>query len=274
MYKLLCTDMDGTLLNDDKVISERNLKAIKLAHEKGVKIAVCTGRLFTSADYFSELLGVKSPVIASNGAYIREKDRDEVIYKGILGKEKSRVILKVFRKYNIYPHFYTSDIIFTQKLIHSSLAYMQANKKLPKDKQIRVELVHDWESVFCKYEDEILKAVAVDEDEKKIKLAKEELRSTKEFEVVSSLHNNFEVMNKGISKGRAVEILASFYGINRDEVICIGDNENDLSMIEYAGLGVVMGNAEEEIKSIAKFVTDTNNNDGVAKVIAKFILLY
>ena len=87
-YKLICIDMDGTLLNDEKIISENNLRAIKLASEKGVRIAVCTGRIFTSADFFSDLLGVKSPVIASNGAYIREKDRDEVVYKATLRSGK------------------------------------------------------------------------------------------------------------------------------------------------------------------------------------------
>src|SRR5665811_689607 len=122
-YKLICIDMDCTLLNDKKIISERNLRAIRLAYEKGARIAVCTGRIFTSADFFSELLGVKSPVIASNGAYIREKDRDEVIYKATLGAEKCNKLLAVFRQYDIYPHYYTKDIVFTEKLIYSSKFY-------------------------------------------------------------------------------------------------------------------------------------------------------
>ena len=137
-YKLICIDMDGTLLNDKKIISERNLRAIRLASEKGVRIAVCTGRIFTSADFFSELLGVKSPVIASNGAYIREKDRDEVVYKATLGAEKCKKLLSVFRQYDIYPHYYTSDTVFTEKLIYSSSFYEEVNKTLPKDKQVKI----------------------------------------------------------------------------------------------------------------------------------------
>jgi hypothetical protein len=102
--------------------------------------------------------------------------------------------------------------------------------------------------------------------------AKEELSQQEDLEVVSSSSTNFEVMKKGVSKGRAVEILAGFYGIKQEEIICIGDNENDLSMIEYAGLGIAMENSERILLNSAKHITDTNNKDGVAKAIEKFIL--
>lgn len=271
-YKLICIDMDGTLLNDKKTISERNLRAIRLANKKGVKIAVCTGRIFASADFFSNLLGVKSPVIAANGAYIREKDRDEVVYNVALGVEKCKKMLAVFKKYDIYPHFYTKDMIFTENLTYSTAFYAGVNKTLSKDKQIKVVLVKDWNEVFKKYETEIFKGIGVDKDVEKIRKAKISLRDMNDFEVVSSHFDNFEVTNKGVSKGNAVKILADYYGINREQVICIGDSENDLSMIKFAGLGVVMENGDELVKEAAKYITDTNNNDGVAKAIEKFVL--
>jgi Cof subfamily protein (haloacid dehalogenase superfamily) len=271
-YKLICIDMDGTLLNDKKIISERNLRAIRLAYEKGVRIAVCTGRIFTSADFFSELLGVKSPVIASNGAYIREKDRDEVVYKGTLGAEKCNKLLSVFRRFDIHPHYYTENTVFTEKLVYSSKFYEEVNKTLPVDKQIKIELVKDWNEVFHKYESEIFKGIAVDDDLDKIQEAKNILINMEDFEVVSSRIDNFEVMNKGVSKGSAVKILADYYGITREQVICIGDSENDLSMIKFAGLGVAMGNGDDDVKAAAKYITDDNNRDGVAKTIEKFVL--
>ena len=79
-------------------------------------------------------------------------------------------------------------------------------------------------------------------------------------------------MNKGVSKGNSVKILADYYGINREQVICIGDSENDLSMIKFAGLGVAMGNGSLAVKEAAQYITDSNNCDGVAKVIEKFVL--
>ncbi|MBZ9636759.1 Cof-type HAD-IIB family hydrolase [Clostridium sp. FP1] len=271
-YKLICIDMDGTLLNDEKIISAKNLRAIKLASEKGVRIAVCTGRIFTSAEFFSELLGVKSPVIASNGAYIREKDRNEVVYKSTLGVEKCKKLLSVFRQYSLYPHYYTSNIVFTEKLIHSSCFYKEVNKTLPKDKQVEIVLVEDWDEIFEKYESEIFKGIAIDEDLEKLQNAKNQLKGMEDFEVVSSRFDNFEVMNRGVSKGNAVKILGDYYGINSKQIICIGDSENDLSMIKFAGLGVAMGNGNDAVKKTAQYITDSNNCDGVARVIEKFVL--
>lgn len=272
MYKLICLDMDGTLLNSKGKVSDRNIEAIRAASEKGVKVTICTGRIFTSAAYYADLLGVKVPVIALNGAYIKEKDRDEVIYKSILGKENCQKILSVLKKYNIYPHFNAPDIVFTEKLIYSSEGYSKMNKDLPEQWKINIKSVEDWNKTFEEYDDYITKCIAIDDNVEKIQQAKDELLKYEELEVVSSWYNNFEVMCKGVSKGRAVEVLAGFYNIKREEVMCIGDNENDLSMIKYAGLGVAMGNAEESVKKVAQFVTDTNNEDGVAKAIEKFIL--
>ncbi|MBU3112820.1 Cof-type HAD-IIB family hydrolase [Clostridium lacusfryxellense] len=271
-YKLICIDMDGTLLNDKKTISERNIKAIRLAYDRGVRISVCTGRIFTSAEAFSDLLGVKSPVIAANGAYIREKDRDEVIYTSSIGIERCKKLLSVFRKYDIYPHYYTNERIFTENVEYSSRFYEATNKTLPKDKQIKVVLVEDWDLIFKKYEAEIFKAIGIHSNLEKIREAKISIRDMNEFEVVSSHFDNFEVTGKGVSKGNAVQVLANYYGIDSKQVICIGDSENDLSMIKYAGLGIAMGNADENVKEAAGYITDNNNCDGVAKAIEKFVL--
>jgi Cof subfamily protein (haloacid dehalogenase superfamily) len=271
VYKLICLDMDGTLLNSEGQVSKRNINAVKAAHEKGVKVAVCTGRLFASARLYAELLEVKTPVITSNGAYIREKDRDDVIYKSVLGYENSMNILSVLKKYDVTFFYNSSEKVFMKK-IDPDNAYARINNTLPKDKQITLCEVKDWEETFKENQDEILKCICVDKDISKIAEVKQELLKLDGIEVVSSLNTNFEIMNKGTSKGRAVEILAGFYDIASEEIMCIGDNENDISMIKYAGLGVAMGNGEDFVKQAADFVTDTNNNDGVAKAIEKFIL--
>jgi Cof subfamily protein (haloacid dehalogenase superfamily) len=272
MIKLLCIDMDGTLLSSNHGISERTLKAIKAASEKGVKIVVCTGRVFTSANFYSELIGVKAPVIASNGAYIREKDRDEVIYKGLLGIDNCKKVLAVCKKHGLHAHFNTSNTIFTEKIIYSSEYYSKLNKTLPEGSRINIELVENLENTFELHKNEILKCITQDIDDDKIQIAKAELQQIESLTVVSSFEKNFEVMNKGVSKGRATQILAEYYGIIREEIMCIGDNDNDISMIKFAGIGVAMGNGKASIKEIANFVTDTNDNHGVAKAIEKFIL--
>jgi Cof subfamily protein (haloacid dehalogenase superfamily) len=271
MYKLLCLDMDGTLLNNEGKVSERNLEAIKRAHEKGVKVTVCTGRLFTSAKLYADLIEVKVPVIASNGAYIKEKDKDEVIYKSKLGIDNLKIILDVLRKYNIKIYFTSDDTAYVRKF-DTDNGYVRINKTLPKDKQIKVVEIESWDMLLHEYNADILKCICVDKNTEEVLKAKKELLKYNQLEVVSSMPNNFEVMNKGVSKGRAVEILAGFYNLNREEIMCIGDNENDISMIEYAGMGIAMGNGEKFVKEAADFVTDTNNNHGVAKAIERFIL--
>lgn len=270
-YKLICVDMDGTLLSSEKKISKRTVDAVKKAHEKGIHIAICTGRLFTSAEYYANLLGIKTPIISANGAYIREKDRDEVIYKSILGKENCKKILTIVKDYGLCPNFHTPDSIMTDKVDSPYSSYMKLGSNARENRNINIKIVENWDEIFEKYEDEITKCITVDSDLSKLKAAKEELLAIDGLEVVSSFATNFEVMLKGVSKGRAVEILAGYYHFNREEVICIGDNENDESMIKYAGLGVAMGNSEDSIKKIADYITDSNDEDGVAKVIEKFI---
>ncbi|NEU03787.1 MULTISPECIES: Cof-type HAD-IIB family hydrolase [Clostridium] len=269
-YKLLCTDMDGTLLDNDKMVSEGTLDAIKKAHNKGAKIAITTGRIFTSARYYGHLLGIKAPIIASNGAYIREGDN--VIYKCVLGINNCMEILNIFKKYNLVPHFYTANGIFAGDTKYTSRFYAKSNQVVPDEFKINIKKVSQWKDIFDNYEEEILKAVAIDDDFEKLKKAKDEIRSLGKYEVVSSFSNNFEVMNKNVSKGRAVEMLTKHFNISKDEVIAIGDSENDLSMISYAGLGVAMKNGEDLVKNVASYITDTNDNEGVKKVIEKFIL--
>lgn len=101
--------------------------------------------------------------------------------------------------------------------------------------------------------------------------AKKEFKKQEDLEVVSFGKINFEVMSKSTSKGIAVKKFCDILGIDSKEVICIGDNENDISMIEFAGLGIAMGNATDEVKSKSDFVTDTNANNGVAKALRKVL---
>lgn len=271
-YKLICIDMDGTLLNDDKKISNQNIEAIKKAHDKGVNIAICTGRIFISARYFAELIGVKAPIIASNGAYIREKDKEEVVYKVPLGKDNCEEIEKILNRYDFHKYYNQFDSIVSGKAFPKDYRYVIVNNTLPKKHKINLVTTDNMGQYIKENSDEILKCVCISTDFEKLSEAKAELLKIDGIEAVSSGRDNIEIMNRGVSKGRAVSKLADFYNISSDEVICIGDNENDISMIKYAGLGVAMGNGESYVKDVADYVTNTNNNSGVAKVIEKFIL--
>ncbi|WP_066874777.1 Cof-type HAD-IIB family hydrolase [Clostridium mediterraneense] len=272
-YKLICIDMDGTLLSDKHEVPELNKEMIKEATKQGVKVAITTGRIFTSAKRYSDLIGTDTPIIASNGAYIREKDKDEVIYESNLSKEQFYKILEVIKKYNLNVYFNTCDTMITESVIPDNHAYKTMDAELADEYKIKFKENADFDKVFDEFKGKILKAICIENENKEtLNKAKEEMQKYDDLEVVSSWHNNFEVMPKGTSKGNAVKILAQMLGIDREEVICIGDSENDLSMIKYAGLGVAMGNALDIVKENADYITDTNSEAGVGKVIQKFIL--
>ncbi|KOF57341.1 MULTISPECIES: Cof-type HAD-IIB family hydrolase [Clostridium] len=278
-YKLLCLDMDGTVLSDEKKVSEENLKAIKAAHKLGTKIAICTGRLFANARVYADIFGIKAPIIASNGAYIRDKDSNDVIYKCVLGKEKARKLYSIVEKYGFLIFFNECNCVISgKKFDNDKNIYVKMNKELPEDRRVRLLYAENMLEVIDKEGDEILKCICIDKESlknnnyEKLNAARKEIERLGGFEIASSFRDNFEVMKSGVSKGNAVKVLADFYGIKQEEVMCIGDNENDLSMIEYAGMGVAMGNAEEIVKKSANYITDTNNNSGVAKAINEFII--
>lgn len=271
MYKLVCVDMDGTLLNSNKTVSSFTKDVIHKASESGVQVVICTGRLYASAIYYQELIDSKDVVITSNGAYIRDTAKNKVIYESRFRVETLDKITSVLREYGIVPELHTFDSVVSEQSGLSTKFYKNINNKMSKEKRINLKNVESMRNYYLDDNNHVLKCIGMDNDLDKIKRVKNELRRMPEIEVVSSNVNNVEIMNKGVSKGQGVKILSEYLNINKDEVVCIGDNENDLSMIQYAGYGVAMGNGDEYIKKEANYITDTNDNDGVAKVILKIL---
>lgn len=277
-YKMLVTDMDYTLLNKEKKISERNREAVRKAIEKGVHMVVATGRIYTSARVYAKLLGLSTPIIASNGAIIREaafsssENTERTMFKDTLNMKAVKEMIKLSRKYGLCCHFFTEDTIYSEKLVTVSLRYTEWNKYLGAEDQVKIIIVDDILEALEGDKAEILKAVVVDRDSEKLQGLRNDILSTGIVSASQSMKDNLEVMNKGVTKGNAVKMLARMYGIDRKEIIAIGDNENDMSMIEYAGMGIAMGNAEESLKNVAKCITGDYQEDGVAEAIEKFIL--
>ncbi|GMB02135.1 Cof-type HAD-IIB family hydrolase [Pelosinus sp. IPA-1] len=273
-YKLVCIDVDGTLLNSKHKITERTKEVILKAHKLGVHIVISTGRMYTDAEYYSNLIGVKSPVIASNGAFIKEKDNDAVIYKDILGESLSLDLLEMFRRHDITPYyctphkFYYGNFMFKLFYLASKILGTRSNK-------LDVQYVYSWEQwkrVLHNEKENIVKSEIIYRDPTSIYELRDELKKMDELEIVDSSKYNIEITRKGVSKGKAVERLALLYDVKREEIMAIGDSENDVSMIEYAGIGIAMGNAEDAVKQKANYITDSNDNEGVANAINKFVL--
>ena len=272
MYKLVAIDLDGTLLNMNKEISERNKKAILQAIEKGVKIVVCSGRVYTGARLYAKEIGSRDPVIACNGAVITDKIDGRIIYSDYMDVEVSLKINSICQKHGVYYHVYAGDTMLTEKLGFTSQKYYERNKSLPSEDRVDIEVVQNMEAKLKSIPDTVLKFVIVNDDLQLLRKVRADMEQLQEIDVMSSNFDNFEVMNKGVSKGSALAKLTDIYGIPAQQMIAIGDNENDVSMFEYAGMSIAMGNGEEIAKAAANYITASNEDDGVAQAIEKFIL--
>ncbi|NLN49238.1 MAG: HAD family phosphatase [Clostridiales bacterium] len=271
-YKMIVTDMDYTLLNKEKTVSPRNKRALRGAMDKGVHIVVATGRIYVSAKFYARLLNIITPIIASNGAIIREGHTNKTIFKSILSTDVAIKMIQLCREKGLFCHLFSDNTVFTEKIVNVSSRYSQWNENLEDEDKIGIKVVDELEEVVRNSKNEIVKAVVVDSNEDSLRYVRNSLNVTGLANISQSLKGNMEVMNKGISKGNAIKILCELYGIDRSNVIAIGDNENDISMIEYAGLGVAVGNAAESVKERADYITGDYLDDGVAQVIENFVL--
>lgn len=272
MYKLVCIDMDGTLLNHNFTIPDENVKVLKEAIKKGVQIALVSGRPYNIGKYFANILGPEVHVIGTNGTYFKYKD---VLYEKRLSKEQIQHIYNVVSKYDLIIHFKGYNKLISNKPVEMSHPYKMINPKLQEEDKMQFVENASLEDTLEAENGEIFKAICFNRNKEFkdiVKKAKEEIKQYDDLEVVSSNELNFEVMKAGTSKAEAVKALSGYLGIDRSEIMCIGDNENDISMIKYAALGIAMSNGSDDIKAQADYITDTNDNAGVAKAISKFIL--
>ncbi|SCP97495.1 Cof-type HAD-IIB family hydrolase [Anaerobium acetethylicum] len=271
-YKLICIDMDGTLLNKEFSIPEENIKVLRQALERGVEIALVSGRPYNFGRYFADKIDKRVHVIGTNGTYFRYGDLE---YKRCLNHEQMRRIYRVAAKYDLVLHFKGANKLISNTPVPEEHPYRRVNPELSDEKKIIIIENASEEEILAAEQDDICKSISYCSDKsvcERVRMAKMELKGYEDFEVVSSNANNFEVMLAGTSKAEAVRILGGYLGIERSRIICIGDNENDISMIRFAGLGIAMGNGSQDIKAEADYITDTNENAGVAKAVRKFVL--
>ena len=256
--KLIASDMDGTLLNDEGKISERNAAAIRKAVDAGVIYTIATGRKNCSIEPYAEKLGLDVPLIAYNGAYVKGSLSKEVLSDSPLDYETSLAVLDYCRQKNYYVQAYVDDTLLVKET--SDFAQMYASFA-------GVEFVALGERFYrlSKAPHKLLLMTAPGRNAE----IKQEL--TEEFGNKIMMTNSFndflEVINPEVSKWNAVKALAEQNGIDLRDTMCIGDSNNDFEMISSAGLGVAVANANDRIRNVAKMVTAANNVDGVALAI-------
>lgn len=270
-YRLIAIDMDGTLLNSHSNISERNRMVLCKAIEKGVNIVLSTGRIHRSAVHYARLTGLNSPIIACNGAVITSADGKDIIFERYIDNNILRSIVEMAEDGNVYYHFYDLSTFYFRKSEDKFKKYHGYYEENFKDQGIRIIGFNNPVEVLNNTS-EFHKLVFIEDDVLKLENLRQKLEKIRGISVCKSWYNNLEIMSEGISKGNALKFLAQMLGIDTSETVAIGDNENDISMLKVAGLAIAMGNGDEIIKKNAHIVTDTNDEDGVAKAIEKYVL--
>ena len=262
-YKILALDMDGTVLDSNNQISERTLAAIRQAQKLGVIVIVATGRPWQSFQKYQRTLQISHPIITYNGGMVISADGREVLHHQKLSATSVLEIIKLGKMYNISQCMWANGRLYiigeTETLQHYAA---EAGVAFEKAKDIE-----------CLAKSGVTKVLWYDIGERIAKCQNElvEKLQAKDVSYFTSLQQYLEFVDIGVSKGIALSTIATQFGVEAHEVMAIGDGMNDISMLNYAGLGIVMKNASDAVKEYADYVTKTNDEHGVAIAIEHFI---
>ena len=267
--RMLFMDLDGTLLNDAKQITEGNRVALEQALERGHGVIITTGRPLKSAMDQAHMLGMDRPgcyLIAYNGAVIYDWTAEKQIFCRSLPYE---AVYKVFdQALTQNEHIQTYD---TWKVLVEQRGDDEAVRRYCKLIGMEFDVIED---VRKDLKEAPVKCLVINYEEKSgLDKIQAWIRGNmhEEVDCFFSCNQYLEVVPKGMSKGEAVKMLCQMMGVEITEAVAVGDAANDLSMIETAGIGVAMANATDEVKAVANYITTRDNNhDGIAEVVERF----
>jgi Cof subfamily protein (haloacid dehalogenase superfamily) len=265
-YKMIVLDLDDTLLRDDQTISERTKKALSEAQEAGVKVVLASGRPTYGMRRVAKELKLDhygSYILSYNGSKIIDCSTDEESYSRTLSPETAHRLYELSKREGVGILTYSEDAI----IVEEPNEFADIESRLT---GLPVEVVPSFKDAI---DGPVVKALMLKEAVRLVEVEKKlQAELDGELCVMRSKPYFLEFTQLGVTKGASLDYLIKPLGIKKEEVIAIGDSYNDLAMIEYAGLGVAMGNAPQDIKEKADHVTSSNMEDGVAEVVETFVL--
>jgi len=264
-YKMLVLDLDDTLLTDDYQISERNKTRLIQAQEKGVKVVLASGRPTPAMMRYARELQLDvydSYMVSFNGAVVTSLKNNQNIFETALTIAEIQSLYDYSRSKNVHIITYSQQGVVSETFSE----YIDVELGLTgiphhKVDSFKAEVSYKAAKCILLEHPDYLKMVEID---------LKQLRP--DLSVARSKPFFLEVMPKGIDKAASIERLAQLLNISREEVIAVGNAGNDLSMVRYAGLGVWVDNVDPDLRHEADLIVSSNNNDGVAEVVERFIL--
>lgn len=274
--KLIVTDLDGTFLNTNHVtIPQENIDAFKKAHEMGIKVAIASGRTKILTDYIVEQLPFLDYLITSNGAITYDMKTGKAVCSTLIDNKQSTEIFNILKDYNlIYEVYFNGDCYMNNE----SYSMFDAEHVPPHIHALLkdfIKPVADLKTLIDGQGIEKLNILSLSGEER-IELEEKINRTcnvafASSFPIVKGANGNLEMTDINATKGFAVKGLADALNIGKESIMCFGDGENDCSMLSFANYSFAMKNGNDIAKETAKFMTETNDNYGVAKAIRKYV---
>lgn len=285
MIKVIASDMDGTLLDNNHMLNERTIAAIKAAQKAGIRFMISTGRSFKQVEHVMKDVGIKCDYIVSSGAEIRNED-NEILQSSCMNIEDCRAVYEVLSKYNVTTIFGGEDgdycigstsereqeLIDHMRTFHPNLSEEECRESELFQFMIKnTKVVSSFEELE-KSNTRIIKIFATSNDLELLKKVDTKLQENPNIAVAASFENNIEVTDVQAQKGIALKKYIESLGYTMDEVMVFGDSMNDYSMISMDfGATIAMENGMQKIKHAAKYITKSNAEDGVAYVIEELL---
>ena len=291
MYQLIAIDLDGTLLNSYGVVTDRTKQTIKKCIDKGIEIVLASGRPNDSIEAIAKEIGAEHYFIAGNGALIYDIKKQKVIYEKYMSKEKVLEIIKLCEQNSISYNVYTDKTILATSLKYNVLYYHKENLKKEESKKTHINIVDDMYSYVKQMQEEkFLKITICDINSNVFNAIIRKMKQIKGIDILEVSHMSRKIIKQGtedvpieyyyteislqeVDKYNALQFLQKKLNIKNEETIAIGDNMNDKKMIQKAGMGIAMKQSCPAIIEVADYVTEGNNEDGVAKALENFVKL-
>jgi Cof subfamily protein (haloacid dehalogenase superfamily) len=260
--KAVVLDLDGTLLNSQHQISDRNKKVILELKNRGVKIFLATGRTYTSLYPYKQELDLDTPVICYNGAKIVDSKTDKTYFEFPIHGDDVKELIKISREKGIHLNLYQDEIWYIEKSDNEETKTY-----------IEISGLDYTEKDFDTFEDyRMTKSLFIAEHERLL-----EIEGLLNKKLNGSVHVTFskpfflEILNGDVNKGTALEKVLETEGIPKENVVAFGDGLNDYEMLDTVGIGVAMGNSLDRLKGLVKLKTLSNDDDGVAVFLERYI---
>lgn len=268
--KLCVFDLDGTLLNSNKKITQETLLAVKNLSNYNIKYTIATGRIDILARKYQREICSDLPIISCNGSIIRDLS-NKIYYMKTLDFETVKNIFNYFKSLELNFLFYTENSILVTKNNPRIEFLKNYNKTANKNDQFNFEIIDDDINKYSNLK--FLKSLAHIENRPKLLEIQSILnKDFKNLSIVSSDYELLDLMPSGINKGTALSILCDILNIESENVCVFGDNFNDIEMINFAGTSIVPENGENDVKKLATHITKTNDEEGISYAINNIIL--